>query len=165
MKIAFLDFDGVLNCDSTQDKITLPQYGGMFTGFDDDKIMLIDELVDKTDTEIVISSTWRFHLSLHDLERIFKKRGYTHGSFYGETPKSYTEIGLGFPPMRDDRGEEIQAYIDQMPALDRAGLQFVVIDDLKTRFFDQTLQVLTNAREGFTRTNLTEAINILNEGD
>ena len=165
MKLVFLDFDGVINCDDTQDKIMIARYGGMFTGFDDEKIMLIDELVRQTGAKVVISSTWRFSMSLHDLERIFKKRGYTHGRFYGETPKSYTEIGLGFPPMRDDRGGEIQAYLDQMPTLDRASLKFVVIDDLVTKFLKLGLQVLTDDRVGMTEENLQQAIDVLNKDD
>ena len=59
MKVIFLDIDGVLNCqymhqDTSDEIIKTP--GGKLSKR---RINLTNELIDKTDAKIVISSTWR----------------------------------------------------------------------------------------------------------
>ena len=48
MKVIFLDFDGVITSPDTKWKIDMR------------KINIINDICDKTDTKIVVSSTWRF---------------------------------------------------------------------------------------------------------
>lgn len=66
MKILFLDIDGVLNCESTKEKIP----DGIFRGMHAlDKRLLklfLDWLQDK-DLKIVLSSTWRLHPYLREI--------------------------------------------------------------------------------------------------
>jgi hypothetical protein len=61
-KIIILDVDGVLNCDTTTDRMHIANhYGelGKYTGIDDDKIERLRKIINATDAYIVISSTWR----------------------------------------------------------------------------------------------------------
>lgn len=53
MKVIFLDIDGVLNNDHTKERFE----GYVFVS--DDKILLLKEIIDKTNAKIVLSSTWR----------------------------------------------------------------------------------------------------------
>ena len=53
INIVFLDIDGVLNCSTTKDKC------GKYTGIEDSKVSLLKELVDKTNSKIVLVSTWK----------------------------------------------------------------------------------------------------------
>ncbi|MBP3851168.1 MAG: hypothetical protein J6D36_01350 [Erysipelotrichaceae bacterium] len=51
--IVFLDIDGVLNCRKTSDSIN------GFVGIEDQKVALLKEIVEKTDSYIVLSSSWK----------------------------------------------------------------------------------------------------------
>ena len=53
MKLIFLDVDGVLNCDSTQNRVQ------GFIGVDPEKVKLLKKIVEATDGEIVLTSTWK----------------------------------------------------------------------------------------------------------
>lgn len=56
-KIIFLDIDGVLN--SNEYFESLPKEKEKFIEIDENKVLLLKEIVDKTGAEIVLSSTWR----------------------------------------------------------------------------------------------------------
>jgi len=57
-RILFLDIDGVLNCNSTKEKITVPL--GEFTGIDKKLLSrLLNWLGAHPEVEVVLSSTWR----------------------------------------------------------------------------------------------------------
>ena len=49
-KIIFLDFDGVLI------------YGNKYEGFNEDKLILLGKILEKTEAEIIVSSSWRSDL-------------------------------------------------------------------------------------------------------
>ena len=53
MKVIFLDVDGVLNTKYSKSRC------GRFIGIDKDKVAQLKRIVDETDAEIVLSSTWR----------------------------------------------------------------------------------------------------------
>lgn len=61
MKILFLDIDGVLNCDTTQER--LGEEFGIFRSFMGIDLQLLDRLkrwlIGQPEVEVVLSSTWR----------------------------------------------------------------------------------------------------------
>ena len=53
MKVLFLDIDGVLNSCNTKAKV------GFERAIEEDKIVLLEEIVERTKAEIVLISSWR----------------------------------------------------------------------------------------------------------
>ena len=58
MKVIFLDFDGVLN--SEKYIRTCGHYGVII---DPSRMVMLKEIIDKTDAKIVLSTSWREHWS------------------------------------------------------------------------------------------------------
>ena len=54
INIIFLDVDGVLNCRTTKDRVD------KYISIEDEKISLLKQLVDQTNSKIVLVSTWKF---------------------------------------------------------------------------------------------------------
>jgi hypothetical protein len=75
-KILFLDIDGVLNTQSQQDKLTL----------DTSCINNLNSLLeDFPELKIVLTSTWRNHHALDDIQSIFDSHGFK-GKIWSVTP-------------------------------------------------------------------------------
>lgn len=151
-KIILLDIDGVLNCDSTTDRMCITnQYGieGKYTGVDDDKIDRLRKLVEETDAYIVISSTWRQTKGAMDFlkERIGEQ---LTERIIGSTPI----IGLRM----SDRHREISEWLENNDECD-----FIVIDDSPycnlDLFEDKFIQ--TNESIGLTDEDIIKAKKIL----
>lgn len=146
-KIIFLDFDGVMNCSSTKDRITFPPWGAGFRGLDDDKVQLVSKLAEVTGAKVVISSTWRLHFKIDELREMLGKRGFK-AEIIDETPHSHSE-----------RGEEIQDWID----LNGTPAAFVVLDDIRTQFVAAGVQCHSNDNDGFTQELFDQGVQILGE--
>lgn len=96
LKVIFLDFDGVI--------VIPPDYRGV----NQDKLTLLQKIVNETGAKIVISSTWRI---LHDLDDL--KSRLPGCEVIGITPR-----------MEGERGYEIWEWI-----LENQPSMFVVLDD------------------------------------
>jgi hypothetical protein len=103
MKVIFLDIDGVLNCDSTENPRHFP--------YRTDPALLarLKRLLELTGAQVVLSSTWRY-----DPAGLFSARNQ----------------GVPFidciPDLQGEpRRKEILAWLQQRPEVDR----FVVLDD------------------------------------
>ena len=116
MKVIFLDIDGVLNS-RAYDRTRGERDGNI----DESRLPLLKELVYKTNANIVLSSTWRFHWNRNgaqteqegmELEQTFLKYGLT---IYDKTPI-----------VNNDRAAEITAWLDLNPDVER----FVILDDI-----------------------------------
>jgi hypothetical protein len=78
-KIIFLDHDGVIcladnwgKWDDSSD----PSYPDcIFDSFDEKAVKVLNEILEETNAEIVISSDWRFYASLEELKVLYTKRG------------------------------------------------------------------------------------------
>lgn len=56
MNLIFLDIDGVLNCSTTNEKID-----GAYRGMGDDQLKLLFSIVSKTNSKLVLISSWKEH--------------------------------------------------------------------------------------------------------
>lgn len=120
MRVIFLDVDGVLNWQGTEDRID------GFIGFCDERIARFNRIIDAhPDAQIVISSTWRIcspHMSAYQdfegLIRLFRERG-LRGHIIDHTPIYFGHRG---------RGTEIRNWLRETG--ERMGVQqFVILDD------------------------------------
>ena len=77
MKVLFLDHDGVI-CLSTEWGSRLKNKEGLdsiFDRFNDKSIKVLNQIIEETDCEIVISSDWRFHATLERMRDLYAIRG------------------------------------------------------------------------------------------
>lgn len=113
MNIVFLDVDGVLNCDSTTNRVQ------GFIGVDPKKVELLKQIVDATNAEIVLTSTWKMDF-YEDAPRYPKIKNYL--------VKKLKDQGLSISGLTVDnwsnRGFGIIRYIQDHPCDG-----YVVLDD------------------------------------
>lgn len=151
MKVLFLDIDGVLN--STKfynERPKMKEYDGLSfpcDNFDYRAISLLNDILDKTQAKLVISSDWRFD---EDLESCLKYHGLKY-DIYGKTPydKHYR------------RGYEIQKYL---LSVGNEVDNFCIIDDIDNWFLPYQMKyvVKTIFSDGLTKELADKAIKILN---
>lgn len=138
MKALFLDVDGVLNCmDDIIDQGSL--------AINDKMLNNLKKIVEKTDAEIVLSSTWRlFPESRKFLKQKLESQGLSIMDMTKELPgKKFSQ--------RVARCEEIKEWLDRNEVY-----RFAIIDDdddaeIEGNFF------LTNCVEGLTD-NIAEMV-------
>ena len=153
MKVIFLDFDGVLTSSKA--------YGVL----DPEKMELLLEILDKTGSSIVISSSWR----LLDVPSTINNL--TGGSdYYKKTSLRWLDRVVGVTPMPnvdefieyDDwtREVEIKKYLSAHPEIS----SFVILDDMEDEFTDPILisrLVKTTMKTGLTVEDANKAIELL----
>lgn len=119
LKILFLDFDGVLNSERTFQ--ALGGYPDDFrpaerAKFDPVAIALIAKLCRETGAKIVVSSAWR---NLHSVEECAQELGLP---IIDQTPY----LGADVYASGVQRGDEIQAWLDQHPEV----THYAIVDDM-----------------------------------
>ena len=151
MKVIFLDFDGVITSPDSKWKIDMH------------KIKIINDICDKTDAKIVVSSTWRTGYydvtAFHErLKQYFIKHRYldnfkdTFDTFIGNIV-GMTECICGL------RGDEIKSYMNKHPEVDN----YVIIDDDSDMCDDQLCNfVQTDTCDGITERDAKLCVDILN---
>ena len=111
MKILFLDVDGVLN-----------RCGKSGQGLEEDKVVLLQTIVNETDCEIVLSSTWR--KTEHQRERIETMcRQRLSKELLDATPVFDLKIGQLWAA--SPRWKEIQHWLNRQVGIE----SFVIVDD------------------------------------
>ncbi|MGM9697996.1 MAG: HAD domain-containing protein [Prevotella sp.] len=123
-KILFLDFDGVLVTDRCQTQqwntngVVRDSHGALF---DPECVKFLKEIIDITDADIVVTSTWKMEMGLEGVLRMWRDRGLP-GKIIGTTP--------GIDPIH--RGDEIAAWLTSFGE----DCRFAIIDDTPfTDFF------------------------------
>lgn len=152
-KIIFLDFDGVLI------------YGNKYEGFNEDKLILLGKILEKTEAEIIVSSSWRSDLRktkelLRDTDNAL-----TGGTAFpyishikGVTPRLTHFDKYGEPDGPARRGEEIEAFLQNNPCY-----QYVVLDDSDQMLPKQRKHwILVDDKIGLSETDAIRCIEILN---
>lgn len=142
-KIIFLDFDGVMVTDRHLMHLTdtrsplRDEYGSKF---DPVCVEYLAQIIDITDADIVVTSTWKMNLGLDGMLRMWQARNLP-GKIIGVTPD--------IDPIH--RGDEIQAWLDANPSV----VRYAIIDDcpILDFFKEEQLQHLFKVDE---RTGLDE---------
>lgn len=141
MKAIFLDIDGVMNTSESW-SLSLNQQ------ILDEKVMLLKQIVDKTDAKIVISSSWR-SFNRH-MEVVIEKFSKYDLYIYSITPK------LGG---NNQRGDEIRKWLKYNPKFD----SFVILDDdSDMKEYTETHLIKTDYNIGLTQKQVDKAISMLN---
>lgn len=141
MKTIFLDVDGVLNFKNLKSKI------------EDCKVKLLKEIVDKTNSQIVLSSDWRYWLGTNDddislLIRVLSEHGM---EIISSTPM--TKHGY--------RGAEIHQWINEWQG--EAIENFIILDDGDDMKPYMKRLVRTDFDYGLTEKDVGIAIALMNE--
>ena len=116
-KILFLDFDGVVVTDRYQDEqiasggVLRDSHGAVFDPVCVENLRLI---IDSTDADIVVTSTWKMERGLDGMQRMWQGR-HLPGKVVGVTPD--------IDPIH--RGNEIEAWLDAQTA----AVRYAIIDD------------------------------------
>ena len=151
-KVIFLDIDGVLNSEEflrsipTDKLVLVPFDEANFSDnqIDKSKVKLINQIIEETNAEIVISSFWRLGYSLQGLKDIFNHAG-LKGQIIDVTPSIPTE----------DRNVEIKLWL----AHNKVNKFVVIDDDLNAEI--QGHFVKTSFQEGLIKEHVDKALEIL----
>lgn len=170
-KVIFLDIDGVLNSDRTlYESISL----------EDDLILNLKALIDKTGAKIILSSSWRLSSEAIAtlMDKIDKFDLVVSGMicngvdldwikrFKFDVTKKYLDTRFDYDENRQikithDRGAEIFKWLSEHKEVE----SFVILDDedfdIKNYFPNQLIK--TNFKTGLTKQDVEKAINILNK--
>jgi hypothetical protein len=155
--IIFLDIDGVMCCyyeylknrKKFWGKYELANELKMPYSFNPGCVKVLNEILKKTDADIILSSDWKGHWTLQELDNIFK---------FNKVIKSPIDVTEDFPGSLQDleknRGKEIDIYI-RKHNLDI----YVIIDDLNlSPFVPKDKFVRTIEREGIKQSNIKQKI-------
>lgn len=161
-KIVFLDIDGVLN---SVDYFEQVKDRKGYKEINPEKVKLLKEIVDRTESEIVLSSTWR------DLGKRKNEPEHPMYTYLVDTLKAYgMEIIEHTPYIGQDRPKEIKAWLDNQQDKD---IQFVSLDDdFSQQKYDEVgignYLVRTSFYKkdgGLRREHVEKAVEILNQED
>ena len=158
MNVVFLDVDGVLNCDTTKDKVT--DYSGtQYMGVEDRLVENLAKIIKATNAEIVLTSTWK---TCWDVQM-------PNGEM--EPMAKYLVLKLKKQGLHiadrtldrenGDRGYGIKRWLKRFPEVER----WIVLDDQV--FLDYETEgilphlIKTNFSCGLTDENVKEAIDFL----
>ncbi|MRI63857.1 hypothetical protein EDM00_07625 [Ornithobacterium rhinotracheale] len=167
-KIIFLDLDGVLNTERFQNKLQaqgMPRSDKYGLLFDSEAVVYLDQIIQKTNAKIVISSSWKF-LGKSTLAKMWKERNLP-GEIIDITPSANADEWLLSANldsleemMQHPKSLEIETWLKLHS---KAKISYVIIDDenivskSQSEFFVQTNPFL-----GLNEENAKEIINILN---
>ena len=170
-KVIFLDIDGVFNSSRTlYESISL----------EDDLILNLKEIVNKTKAKIILSSSWR--LSTEAVAMLIDKldkfglaiSGMTYDGvdldwlekYEFDTTKKYLDTKFDYDENKQikfthDRGAEIFKWLH-----DHDDCTYVILDDetedIKP-YFNESVIVKTSYKTGLTKEDIKKAIQILNK--
>ena len=154
MKIIFLDFDGVMDTSyydhilSKEGKPGNDEYGAVFDPY---YIQNLKRIIEETEADIVVSSSWKYMMSYQDFLNMWKDR---------ELPGFITDVTPN-PVDRRKRGDEIDAWIEEC----KTECQYVIIDDLEANNFNEhqiPRLLIVNPFFGLDEETAERAIHILN---
>lgn len=163
-KIIFLDIDGVLNtkdwhCRMTKDT-PKDEYG---YAFDPVVVANLARIIDETDADIVISSSWKFY-GVAKLRQMWKIRNLP-GTILDITPNTVSDemllnANLDEMELGVCRGKEIKEWLSRHKG---EVSNYVIIDDFDDLLPEQEDHaVLTDSLIGITEFDAMKAIMILN---
>lgn len=151
MRVIFLDYDGVLNrIDPPHYKTPETMVGEIMTMAEPELISRLNLLVERTGTEIVLSSSWRH---MPDWREAMKASGIVK-PLLDRTPRYSDHKKYGIHHIDLCRGHNIQDWLDAHPEVTR----YAIIDDSSDMLASQMPNYFqTRTAEGLTQ-EIAEAI-------
>lgn len=148
-----MDFDGVLNSVKYTESIADDEYPKLSVewwakGLDPKPIRLLNEIVDRTGAQVVVSSSWRIGFGPKGLGTILQMRGFT-GRVIDRT------VYLAGQPRSDEIEEWLNAHEVE---------SYVILDDDDDAEIDGHF-VQTHIMVGLTKEDVEKAVVILGERD
>lgn len=160
MKVIFLDIDGVLNSLRCKEYIE----GYMFV--ENEKILLLKDIILRTDAKVVLSSTWRYGWYAMENVKEPDDEDKLNIRMFVALRDKLQEHGISLLSYTDDfgrRGDEIKAWLDNWQG--EPIESYVILDDfggVEIRPYCKYL-VQTGMSEGLTVKHTEKAIKILNK--
>ena len=93
---------------------------GYFSNFDPGAVNILNQILDQTGAEIVISSDWKLKISIAGMCKFYQAQGIK------KMPIDYTAWMPGAPTYHEQRATEINAWLEQHPGI----AQWAAVDDL-----------------------------------
>ena len=155
----FLDIDGVLALDNEMywesEKHWYPKFNKY--RFNPKAVKVLNAICEKTDPVIILSSDWKDHFGIPDMNEFFEWNGLTH-KINAYTPSSWGTIFTSFQQLEECRAHEILTYVEAHDIR-----KWVAIDDLDLKPWIPNNFVHTPINnEGIKQSNVKEKIlNIL----
>lgn len=148
-KFIYLDIDGVL-CLGSEIHPKLTEWGYVYR-FNTKAVRVLNEILEKTDADIIISSDWKDHYSLKDLQSIFEWQKVIKKPIDITESLPFTELQF----LEEKRAKEILNHIE----IHKPG-SWVVLDDLdlKTWISEKHFIYLPRFMEGIKQTGKKEEI-------
>lgn len=149
--VIFLDFDGVLNTERHQARLAVEgevandKWGSLF---DPSAVANLQKILEETEANIVITSSWRFIKSPGNLRKMWIDRSLP-GKIFGFLPSDSLNL---------TRGAEIEDWLR-----DHKCRNYVIIDDVDeftSKQHDRVVEV--SPVVGITESDARKAIQILN---
>lgn len=172
MNVIFLDIDGVLNSERLLEQQlhlhrtavaeTGPEHREACKCFDMEKnidpeaVEHLNRLIARTQSKVVISSSWRRLIDAPEIERILKLCHF-NGVIIGDTPDAMNDLRFDMAPEDRDRGHEIAMWLKDHPEVER----FVILDDCCDMAHLRYRLVQTDADVGLTADDVELAINMM----
>jgi hypothetical protein len=149
MKIIFLDIDGVISTSQCWGKGNDNKWGAYM--FDPKCVAVLNFILKETGAEIILSSDWKSHYTLFEMNEIFAHNGVIKGPI-GFTPnsKSYTGDNL-----EGGRIDEINSWLNTHAW--KGDIKWVAVDDLNMFDLDNFVHCPKHM-EGIKQTGVKEKI-------
>jgi|SRR5579862_814544 len=140
-RIIFLDFDGVLNCEQSNQEL------GTRYRFARSCVAALNLVLRAADARIVITSSWRENWTLKDNAQFLERDGVLPGRVLGKTPS------LG-----RERGIEIDTWLRSAPY---AIESFVILDDRDDMAMHRERLIQVDPQIGLTGDQARQAVELL----
>ena len=116
MKILFLDHHGVM-------RITPHPNPGILVDFDKNCVRILNEILESDDIQIVVSSDWKYWVSLEKMQEFYKEQGII------KSPIDYTVKTIyDYNNYAEQRANEIKLWLDTHDVL-----TWAAVDDIDMR--------------------------------
>lgn len=159
-KIIFLDHDGVI-CLSSEWGSRFKN-GTVFDRLNSKAVNVLNEILDATGAEIVISSDWKLHATLDELQSLYIEEGIKKLPI-AVTPNYHVTRMGEFGDLKNNRIHEIDTWLQNHDDI----ITWVAIDDLE--MFDlgeEHFVYCPRSNEGIKQSGLKEKIiKLLNKED
>jgi len=125
-KILFLDHDGVICLyDNWGSRL---KSGKKFDDFDKNAIKVLNQIIEKTDCEIVVSSDWRYHGTLEEIQQLYIDWGISKAPISTTFISPFQSTSI----LERARASEIKHWVDDNLTEDD---RWVAVDDLNMDYY------------------------------